>query len=408
MSQTFILDTPDNVRRLNQSLERRQEIAARAEEWATERILTIKNNQELSDSKRDEIFAGWGVVAITFSIQLVRTGQATVNFPDNPFNDRFMDWLMSIDTPLSPLNLYSMVVEAGYMGDYIFGAIERGELVIPSILNDLAELKSTQSESLRQVIKDLAARCGPNTEIPVFDEGETLERLTDSLATPIIRKRAWAFDPRDAAKSFALQAMWKGTDKLLRGSALEHFRRAFAGNELQGYLRKAVKRRLQYEQREALKDKNKREREGFEEIPEANIPSQYTGLSKKGIDEDGKKEISPIARLPYVPTEDIELVTDCLLRALNLSADENKILTLKLKGMKKVEIAKIMNMSRPTLNTRFKDIQERARHLDFNQLDVYHFREDTYKMRPAEKIHDPTPYSALIQSWQEEINNLTI
>lgn len=402
MEMTLILDTVDNVKKLNRIKQFRECIADIANYFGRRKLLTMIRDNSLTDSEKIQAFCECILAYYSIRIQMVRHGQKKWGFPKNAFSDRFLDWYMEI--PGSPIEKYIRLIIAGVIGEPLLKAIMKDKIRMPSILDDIAELKLANSPKLREAMRDFIASYDSTTEMPTFSQDAALERIADSLAKPFIDKVNKTIN--DDMWNDALIGIWMATTKLLEQPAMENFYQAFAGNKLQNYIRKAIRNQLGQEIRKAVRDRAKRGAEGITELFEGDL---------EPIQDDEGNWISLIESIANVPQEDKELEAMQYLEALELSGrfSERELMILKMRSKGKTikQIAKKLRIGRTTVHKDLKGIYAKIGDLQSNELGISLsdlFRPGSIKVHGEwQPTPDPTPYKAMINMIREELNKLT-
>jgi len=396
MNLSFILDTIDNVKKLNQSKEFREWADSISHQIAPNIALGIVDSS-LSDNEKDEAFSRWAMLSVYCRVQMVKSGQKEWGFPEHPFCDSFLDLYMKLPFQASPIKKYILLPIISEIGDWALQAIDKGEILMPDILNDLGEIAASEREGLQQTIKDFAASLAPGTEIPIFSQDVAIDRIANRLAKPFVAKANRDINDSESRWNDALEGVWKGTEALLKQPAMENYREAFAGSKLDNYLREAIKNQLGQEIRKI--ERAKKKAEGYTELAESDLAL---------VKDDEGKLVSPLELLAEMPQEDRDLVRMEYVEALQFSNTEYTIWTLRLDGKTKTEVAKELGISRPTLNRHLRIIRERLRDLTSAEFGVSRFRPGSIKVggewRPCP---DPTAYMAMVNIMRQELLKLT-
>lgn len=420
MNLSFILDTIDNVKKLNQSKEFRQEISRLAGD-GTREYSKIATDHSLPDVEKKKALWILVDIDILFRVLMIRygreDGQKELEFPENPIPDRFLDWYFKL--PLikggitkryiqllewyfglslrkgGPLERYTVLLIVSAAADWVYKAIEEDVLKLPDILNDLGEIAASQRASVQEVVKDFAASLAPDTEIPAFSEDVAIERLANRLAKPYVAKANRDISDGESRWNDALEGVWKGTEALLRQPAMENFREAFAGSKLDNYLRKAIKNEFAGQIRKIERDRAKKKAARYTEIIEADLAPVH--------DNEGNL-VSPLELIPAIQQEGTELMT-AELASLDLSDTEFTICKLKLEDKTKKQIAEELGISRPTLNEHFKGLREKFQSYRPGSADI--FRPGSIRIgKQWRPCPDPTPYMAMISIMRKKFLEL--
>jgi DNA-binding CsgD family transcriptional regulator len=328
---------------------------------------------------------------------MVRCGQKSWGFPKHPISDQFLDWYLGLHLPGGAIERYIQLIIAGSIGDFVLENIANGEIELPIILNDLAEIATANSPKLQRMMRDLIASCDSATEIPTFSQDAAIERIANAFAKPFVSKANRTINDGENKWGEALEGVWKGSKGALRKwSPMEIFCKAFAGSELQNYLREAIQNQLRQEVRRILRDKDRREAQEYAEVIESDLPL---------VEDDEGNLVSPFELIPDIPEEVIEDLELEYLRALDLSETEYAIWTMLLEDKTKKEIIRELRISRRSLNNHLKAMHQKVRNLQSDQLGVSRFREDgTFKHKPWQRIPDPTFYKAMVNMIREELS----
>lgn len=394
------MDTVNNLKKLNRSKQFREYIADFAGYLGRKRVMAIIEDNSLTDNEKNEAFCEYVLAYYNIRIQMVRHGQKEWGFPENAFSDQFLDWYM--EAPGSPMEKYIRLIIAGVVGEPILEAVMKDKIRMPNILGDLGEFGIANSPKLREAMRDFVENCDPTTEIPTFSEDDAIERIADALAKPLVSNINRIINDGESRWNDALEGIWRGSKGLLKRSALENFRKAFAGNEVQNYLRKAIQNQLLQELRKVQRDKAKKEANWYTEIIESDLPL---------IQDDEGNWIPPLELEPDIPAEDTELAEMQYPEALEFSEIELTIWKMKSEGETKKQIAKRLGISRPTLDKHLKRMRKKIRDLQSNELGISPsdlYRPGSIKRHGKwQRAPDPTPYKAMINMIREEFNKLT-
>ena len=397
MNDKFILDTVENVRLINNSPQLRQATANFAKNLAVNRVFEIIGNEKLSKQEKDEKLWIFFIEYAMLEVQALRCGKENLAFPVYAFNDQFFDWLMTQRKEVSPWTFYIIAIASIYAGRSALESINRGELKLPGVYNDLTEIAIAKDPRTQKFAEDLASISITDPGPVVFSESEALQRLINSLSKYAVAKAPHILDTQGLAENLALMGAWEASLTLLGRSALELLNIAFATKYLQNYLHKAIETELAHEMRKDSKDKAKRKREGFEEVKESELPR---------IKDDEGNEVSLMGQIPEIPQEDQEVIEAELFEALELTDIQKEILTLKVERLRKNEIARRLDISRPTLDRHLKIIGEKIKNLQHYKLGISPLREDTFRSTPTVRIPDPTAYKAIANIMQRNLLGL--
>jgi DNA-binding CsgD family transcriptional regulator len=399
MNLVLIGNTADNVKELNRSRQFREQISGIANDHGEGIILGIATNDSFTPQEKQAALCEWALLDTCFRIQMVRCGQKSWEFPKDPISDQFLDWYMGLHLPGGAIGRYIQLIIAGSVGDFVLEGIANGKIELPFILSDLAEIAIASSPKLQRMMRDLMVSCDSTTEIATFSQDDTIERIANALAKPFVSKANRTINDGENRWNDALEGVWKGSKGILRKwSPMEIFCKAFAGSELQNYLREAIQNQLRQEVRRILRDKDRREAQEYAEIIESDLPP---------IEDDEGNLISLLDLIPSSPEETTEAIELELLQALNLSETECRIWTMLLEGKTKRQTARELGISRPTLDKYLKAMCKRVRDLPSDEL-VSPFSHPG-SMRILRKEHqwqpipDPTFYQAMVTIVREEL-----
>jgi len=399
MNDKFILDTVENVRLINNSPQLRQATADFAKNLAVNRVFEIIGNEKLSKQEKDEKLWIFFIEYAMLEVQALRCGKENLAFPVYAFNDQFFDWLMTQRKEVSPWTFYIIAIASIYAGRSALESINRGELELPGIYHDLVEIAIAKNPRTQKFAEDLASISITDPGPVVFSDSEALQTLINSLSKYAAAKAPHILDTQGLAENLALMGAWEASLTLLGRSALELLNIAFAGKYLQNYLHKAIEKELAYEMRKGSKGKAKRKREGCEEVKESDLPQ---------IKDDKGNEVSLMGQIPKIPQEDQEVMEmeAELFEALELTDIQKEILALKVERLRKNEIARRLDISRPTLNRHLKIIGEKIKNLQHYKLGISHLQKDTFRSTPTVRIPDPTAYEAITNIMQRNLLRL--